>query len=58
MSISPISIPLLGTIQAGAFIGAVMNFPGQIHRAILGRSLLRDTLLVYDGRSGSVKIAI
>jgi hypothetical protein len=30
---------------------------GQFHRALLGRTLLQNMLLVYDGRSGSVKLA-
>lgn len=52
-----IAIPTLGTTQAGSFVGARMTAGGQIHRALIGRSFLRDTLLVYDGRSGSAKIA-
>lgn len=52
-----ISIPLLGTTQAGQFIGAKLNAGGQPHKALIGRMLLRDTLLVYDGRHGTVRIA-
>jgi hypothetical protein len=50
-----IGIPLLGTMQIGAFIGAVMS--GQMHRALIGRTFLTDMLLVYDGRTGAVKLA-
>jgi hypothetical protein len=53
-----IAIPLLGTMQVGMFIGAIMNAGGQTHRALLGRTLLSDALLVYDGKTGSVKIAV
>jgi hypothetical protein len=52
-----IAVPLLGTVQAGAFLGAHLTAGGQFHRALIGRTLLSDTLLVYDGRSGSVKLA-
>ena len=52
-----IAIPLLGTVQAGMFVGAQLAAGGQSHGALIGRTLLSDTLLVYDGRSGSVKLA-
>jgi predicted aspartyl protease len=52
-----IAVPGLNAVQAGEFIGAIMNVSGQIHRALIGRSLLQNMLLVYDGRSGSVKLA-
>jgi hypothetical protein len=52
-----LAIPALNVTQAGAFLGAIMNTPGQSHRALLGRSLLRDMLFVYDGRSGSAKLS-
>jgi predicted aspartyl protease len=52
-----IVIPLLGTVQAGTFLDAQLTAGGQLHRALIGRTLLSDTLLVYDGRSGSVKLA-
>jgi hypothetical protein len=52
-----IGVPLLGTVQAGMFIGAQLTAGGQQHGALIGRTLLSDTLLVYDGRSGSVKLA-
>jgi hypothetical protein len=51
-----ISIPFLGTVQAGMFIGAQLSVGGMPHSALIGRTLLADTLLVYDGRSGSVKL--
>jgi len=51
-----IAIPALNTTQAGAFVGAKLTAGGQIHQALIGRTFLKDALLVYDGRSGSVKI--
>jgi predicted aspartyl protease len=50
-------IPSLSVAQTGEFIGANMAAGGQFHRALLGRTLLQNMLLVYDGRSGSVKLA-
>lgn len=52
-----ILIPTLSVSQTGEFIGANMAAGGQFHRALLGRTLLQNMLLVYDGRSGSVKLA-
>jgi hypothetical protein len=43
-----LSAPLLGLVQVGEFIAARMT--GQVHRALIGRTFLRDVLLVYDGR--------
>jgi hypothetical protein len=53
-----ISYPALNFIQAGLFIGAQLATAGMTHRALIGRTMLANTLLVYDGRSGSVKLAI
>lgn len=44
-------------VQYGRFTGVHLHAGGQHHRALIGRSLLKDALLVYDGRSGSVKLA-
>jgi hypothetical protein len=52
-----ITIPLLGTTQYGAFMGAQLQAGGQSHLALIGRTLLRGVLLVYDGEKGSVRIA-
>ncbi len=51
-----IVIPAMGISQAGEFIGA--NMAGQSHQALIGRSWLKDMIMIYDGRSGSVKLAI
>lgn len=42
--------------QYGRFSGAHLTTGGQQHKAIIGRTLLRDTILIYDGQSGSVKL--
>ncbi len=51
-----ITIPTLGTMQYGLFSGAQLAQGGQPHRAIIGRTLLKDMMLIYDGRAGSVKL--
>jgi predicted aspartyl protease len=53
-----VALPLLGYLQAGLFVGAQLATAGMQHRALIGRTLLADTLMVYDGRSGSVKLAL
>jgi hypothetical protein len=55
--LAQISIPLLSIIQRGVFTGAHLAVAGSAYRAILGRTLLADCVLIYDGTSGSVKIA-
>lgn len=52
-----ILIPVLSASQYGTFTGAHLATAGVGYRAILGRTLLRDCLLVYDGESGSVKLS-
>jgi hypothetical protein len=52
-------IPTLGGQgQFGAFMGAHLQAGGQPHGALLGRTLLRRTLLIYDGERGSVRLSI
>jgi hypothetical protein len=51
-------IPSLGGGgQFGAFMGAQLQAGGQPHRALIGRTLLRGTLLIYDGERGSVRLS-
>ena len=51
-----ISIPGLVT-EYGRFTGVHLQAGGQFHRALLGRKLLDDVLLVYDGHTGLVRLA-
>jgi predicted aspartyl protease len=53
-----ISLPLLDYLQAGLFVGAQLTAGGMTQQALIGRTLLADTLMVYDGRTGSVKLAL
>jgi hypothetical protein len=52
-----IALPGLGATQHGRLCGLPLKTGTASHRIILGRTLLKDTLLIYDGRSGSVKLA-
>jgi hypothetical protein len=52
-----IVLPGLTTTQYGRFAGVHLAAGQQVHRVLIGRSLLRDTILIYDGQSGSVKLA-
>lgn len=53
-----IRIAALGFVQFGRFMGVKLRAGQQPHQALLGRSMLKDMLLVYDGRDGSVRLAI
>jgi predicted aspartyl protease len=53
-----IRIAALGFLQYGRFMGVKLRAGNQPHQALLGRSLFKDMLLVYDGRDGSVRLAI
>jgi hypothetical protein len=44
-------------IQWGRFAGVRLQDGGQVHKALIGRSMLRNALLVYDGNSGRVTFA-
>lgn len=53
-----IAFPALNSVQAGLFLGAQLTAAGMQHKALIGRTMLANTLLVYDGRTGSVKLAL
>jgi predicted aspartyl protease len=53
-----IRIAALGYIQYGRFMGVKLKAGNQPHQAILGRTVFRDMILVYDGRDGSVRLAV
>ena len=52
-----VHIPSLDYTQWGRFAGVRLAEGGQVHQVLIGRSVLRDAILVYDGRSGAVQIA-
>ena len=52
-----IMISGLAIDQLGRFTGVHLQAGGQSHLALLGRELLKDCRLVYDGATGSVVIS-
>ena len=57
MHLAQICIPDLEWVIHGQFAGVHLAAGGQPHRALLGRHFLRRFLLVYNGRSGSVRLS-
>ena len=53
-----IRIPGLDRIQWGRFLGAKLSSGRQVHRALIGRTLLSAAILIYDGRTGAVSISM
>jgi predicted aspartyl protease len=53
-----IRIAALRFVQYGRFMGVKLTAGDQPHRALLGRTLLQGMILVYDGRDGSVRLAV
>jgi predicted aspartyl protease len=52
-----IDIPTLSFMQYGRFMGVHLTAGGQPHQVLLGRTLLRTMVLIYDGVHGTVTIA-
>lgn len=53
-----IRIVALGIIQYGRFMGVKLRAGNQPHQALLGRTLFQGMILFYDGRDGSVRLAV
>ena len=51
-----IVVPALSFFQHGVFFGCSIVQISGVHRAVLGRTLLQNMMLIYDGRTGSVRI--
>ena len=51
-----IVVPALSLFQHGIFYGLSFDEIDRPYRAVIGRTFLRDMMLVYDGRTGSVRI--
>jgi len=52
-----VNIPQLDIIQYGKFTGVNLKDGGQQHECLLGRTFLRDTIMIYDGYRAQVTIA-
>jgi predicted aspartyl protease len=53
-----IRIAALGFVQYGRFMGVKLTAGQQPHQALLGRTVLQRMILVYDGRDGTVRLAV
>ena len=56
MYIAQIQVPSLQLTIYGTFAGVHLAAGGQVHRALLGRTFLRAFTMVYEGKTGAVKI--
>jgi predicted aspartyl protease len=52
-----IRIAALAHIQYGRFMGVKLAAGGQRHKVLLGRTMLQAMVLIYDGTTGTVRIA-
>lgn len=52
-----ITIPGTTLLQHGRFAGVHLAAGGQLHRVLLGRTFLKTSVLIYDGRTGRVTLA-
>jgi hypothetical protein len=54
--LAQVYVPSLGTRILGAFAGVDLAAGGQVHRALIGRTFLRNFTMIYEGRTGTVEI--
>jgi len=52
-----IVVPALSLFQHGIFYGLTLDEIERPYLAVIGRTFLRDMVLIYDGPTGSVRIA-
>lgn len=52
-----ISIFELGLSVVGSFVGVRLAVGGQPYRALIGRDILKNFMMVYDGRTGIVTLS-
>ena len=50
-------VPTLSLVLTGLFCGVHLTVGGQVHRALLGRTMLQNLIMIYDGLSGTVTLA-
>lgn len=53
-----ILIPDLNQPQLGRFTGVNLVAGGQQHQVLLGRTFLRNNIMIYDGLRGQVTVAV
>ena len=54
--LAEISVPELGLSAYGRFPGVHLSEGGQPYRALIGRDILKNFTMVYDGRTGVVTL--
>ena len=54
--LAQVHIPTLPFTIYGSFAGVDLAAGGQIHRALIGRTFLRNFKMIYEGKTGTVKI--
>jgi hypothetical protein len=57
MYFAQVHIATLGYTIYGLFAGVHLAAAGQAHKALIGRTFLRNFTMVYEGRSGNVTIS-
>ena len=55
--LAQVHIPSLNFTMVGAFAGVDLRAGGQIHSALIGRTLLNHFTMVYEGRTGTVTLS-
>ena len=56
MHLAQVHVPALTFTLYGAFAGVHLQAGGQMHKALIGRTFLRNCKMVYEGITGSVTI--
>ena len=57
MHLAQVRVPSLDVNILGAFAGVHLAAGGQTHRALIGRTFLRNFTMVYEGLTGTVTIS-
>lgn len=55
--LAQIHVPTLGCTITGKFAGVDLAAGGQMHKALIGRTFLRNFKMIYEGKTGVVKIS-
>ncbi len=54
--LAALTIPSLNITKNGLFMAVRLTESGQPHSVLIGRDLLTDLIIIYDGRRGSVSV--
>ena len=57
MHLAQVRVPSLNSNILGAFAGVHLSAGGQPHRALIGRTFLKNFMMVYEGHTGTVIIS-